>query len=106
MLLAASELKLRQGGLIVVQNGAILASLDLPIGGLISPLPYPDVYQKLKKLDTALVKLGASGDFNPFLTLSFLVLPVIPELRLTLQGLFHVGKFCHLDIEAPLKILP
>ena len=106
MLVAASELKLRHGGLIVVQNGAILASLDLPIGGLISPLPYPDVYQKLKKLDTALVKLGASRDFNPFLTLSFLVLPVIPELRLTLQGLFHVGKFCHLDIEAPLKILP
>jgi adenine deaminase len=97
MLLAASELRLRQGGLIVVKNGAILASLDLPIGGLISSLPFKEVYQKLKKLDDALEELGANGEFNPFLTLSFLALPVIPELKLTVQGLFHVGKFDHVD---------
>ncbi len=111
ILLAASELKKRQGGLIVVKNGAILASIDLTISGLISELPYQEVYSKLQNLNYALKELGATGRFNPFLTLSFLALPVIPELKLTVQGLFHVGKFHHLptglpDQLADMKILP
>ncbi|MBY0096025.1 adenine deaminase [Mesobacillus maritimus] len=101
MLLAASELNKRQGGLIVVNNGAILASLDLPISGLLSPLPYQVVYTKLQKVNDALKELGVSVGFNPFLTLSFLALPVIPELKLTVQGLFHVGKFQHLPTALP-----
>lgn len=111
MLLAASELKKRQGGLIIVKNGAILASIDLTVSGLISELPYQDVYKKLQNLNHALNELGVTGEFNPFLTLSFLALPVIPELKLTVQGLFHVGKFHHLPIALPdqladLKMLP
>lgn len=105
ILLAASELKKRQGGLIVVKNGAILASMDLPVSGLISPLPYQEVYTKLQKLNEALTELGVSGEFNPFLTLSFLALPVIPELKLTVQGLFHVGKFQHLSTALPEQVL-
>ncbi len=46
-----------------------------------------------------LKEIGASGLFNPFLTLSFLALPVIPELKLTDMGLFHVPSFKHIDIE-------
>jgi len=99
ILLAVSELKKRQGGLIVVKDGAILASLDLPICGLISPLPYTEVYKKLLNLNDSLRELGVNGKFNPFLTLSFLALPVIPELKLTVQGLFHVGKFHHLQVD-------
>lgn len=111
MLLAASELKKRQGGLIIIKNGAILASIDLTVSGLISELPYQDVYKKLQNLNHALNELGVTGEFNPFLTLSFLALPVIPELKLTVQGLFHVGKFHHLPIALPdqladLKMLP
>ncbi|WP_404332959.1 adenine deaminase [Mesobacillus maritimus] len=105
ILLAASELKKRQGGLIVVKNGAILASMDLPVSGLISPLPFQEVYRKLQKLNEALTELGVSGEFNPFLTLSFLALPVIPELKLTVQGLFHVGKFQHLSTALPEQVL-
>lgn len=111
MLLAASELKKRQGGLIIIKNGAILASIDLTVSGLISELPYQEVYKKLQNLNHALNELGVTGEFNPFLTLSFLALPVIPELKLTVQGLFHVGKFHHLPIALPdqladLKMLP
>ena len=93
MLLAANEIQKMQGGLIVVKDGEILARLELPIAGLISPLSYIEVFDKLKKLNLALETLGATKDFNPFLTLSFLSLPVIPELKMTADGLFHVGRF-------------
>lgn len=99
MLFAAQEIKRMQGGLIVVKNGEILAALALPIAGLISPLSYKEVNEQLQKLNSALKDLGSSGHFNPFLTLSFLALPVIPELKLTVQGLFHVGRFEHINID-------
>jgi len=89
-----------QGGLIVVKDGEILAAIELPIAGLISPLPYNEVFAKLKKLNLALETLGAAKDFNPFLTLSFLSLPVIPELKMTADGLFHVGKFDFIETQA------
>lgn len=111
MLIAANEIKTMQGGLIAVKEGQILAKLELPIAGLMSPLPYQEVYDKLKTLDKALEHLGASKEFNPFLTLSFLALPVIPELKLTVQGLFHVGTFKHIgtnvkEIIQERKVLP
>lgn len=99
IIFAANEIKKRQGGLVVVKNGEILASLELPIAGLISPSPYQKVNEQLQQLNSALKALGSSGQFNPFLTLSFLALPVIPELKLTVQGLFHVGPFKHIKIE-------
>ncbi|WP_077212834.1 adenine deaminase [Bacillus dakarensis] len=98
ILLASTQLKKMQGGLIVVKNGAILASLELPISGLMSPLSHTEVNEKLTNVNDALKKLGVTSEFNPFLTLSFLALPVIPELKLTVQGLFHVGKFHHLPV--------
>ncbi|MFJ8070989.1 adenine deaminase [Peribacillus sp. NPDC096447] len=100
MLLAAKEIKKMQGGLTVIQNGEILASLPLPIAGLMSECNYMDVVHSLKKIDEALLKLGANRHFNPFLTLAFLALPVIPEIKLTDQGLFSVSEFRHIPIEA------
>lgn len=100
MLLAAKEIKIMQGGLTVIQNGEILASLPLPIAGLMSECNYMDVVHSLKKIDEALLKLGANRHFNPFLTLAFLALPVIPEIKLTDQGLFSVSEFRHIPIEA------
>ena len=58
MLLAANEIQKMQGGLIVVKNGEILAVIELPIAGLISPLSYNEVFEKLKKLNLALETLG------------------------------------------------
>lgn len=100
MILAANEIKKMQGGLIVVKNGYVLARLELPIAGLMSPLSYQEVYSKLKVIDKALEQLGANKNFNPFLTLSFLALPVIPEVKLTVQGLFHAGTFLHIGTDA------
>lgn len=100
MVLAANNIKEMQGGLIVIKDGQILASLELPIAGLMSDLPYLEVYASLNKLHIALEKLGANSHFNPFLTLSFLALPVIPELKLTDKGLFKVSKFEHIMISS------
>ncbi|MBY0148445.1 adenine deaminase [Neobacillus niacini] len=100
MALAANTIKEMQGGMIVVKDGQLLASLELPIAGLISDRPYREVYASLNNLHIALEKLGANNEFNPFLTLSFLALPVIPELKLTDKGLFKVSKFEHIDIRS------
>jgi adenine deaminase len=99
MVVAANAIKEMQGGLIVVNEGKIIASLNLPIAGLMSDCTYVEVANSLKDLHSALETLGANIDFNPFLTLSFLSLPVIPELKLTDIGLFQVSKFEHISIE-------
>ncbi|MGG3562263.1 adenine deaminase [Neobacillus rhizosphaerae] len=100
MVVAAYTLKEMQGGMIVVNQGEVIAFLELPIAGLMSDRPFQEVYSKLNEINLALKKLGASGEFNPFLTLSFLALPVIPELKLTDQGLFQVSTFKHIPIDA------
>jgi adenine deaminase len=86
------------GGLVVVDNGEVIASLPLQIAGLISEKDYQTINHELKKINVALEQIGFSGDFNPFLTLSFLALPVIPELKLTDMGLFDVEKFKHIGL--------
>lgn len=87
-----------QGGLVVVQDGKVLASLPLAIAGLMSEEPFPAVYDQLKKLDESLLQIGAPTHFNAFLTLSFLSLPVIPHLKLTDCGLFDVASFQHIQV--------
>ncbi|MDP4108347.1 MAG: adenine deaminase C-terminal domain-containing protein, partial [Bacillota bacterium] len=77
----------------------VLAALPLPIAGLLSDQPYQKVCSSLVSIHHALNKIGASHDFNPFLTLSFLALPVIPEIKLTDMGLFQVSSFKHIPIE-------
>ncbi|WP_307290921.1 adenine deaminase [Bacillus sp. SORGH_AS_0510] len=100
MIFAANMLKEMQGGMVVVNQGEMLASLELSIAGLMSDRPFQEVNAKLNEINKALREIGASGEFNPFLTLSFLALPVIPELKLTDQGLFQVSKFKHISIDA------
>lgn len=100
LLTAVKEIQHMQGGLVVVNKGRKIASLELPIAGLLSDQPYSEVSAKLKKLRQSLDSLGASRSFNPFLTLSFLSLPVIPELKLTDMGLFQVSSFQHIPVES------
>ncbi|MED3692249.1 adenine deaminase [Peribacillus butanolivorans] len=104
MLIAAKEIKKMQGGLVVIQDGRTLASLPLPISGLMSTGTYNEVVDSLKRIDEALLTLGANRHFNPFLTLAFLALPVIPEIKLTDQGLFSVSSFMHISIDAVLPV--
>lgn len=100
MLIASKAIKDMQGGLVVVQNGIIIASLPLSIGGLMSDKSYQEVVSQLEEIDLALTAIKASKHFNPFLTLSFLTLPVIPEIKITDEGLFDTKKFTHISIEA------
>ncbi|WP_142828362.1 adenine deaminase [Planococcus soli] len=95
---AVEALHKLKGGLAIVQEGKVLASLSLGIAGLMSEEPFPAVYEQLKTLDQSLLKIGAPTHFNAFLTLSFLSLPVIPHLKLTDCGLFDVTSFQHIEV--------
>ncbi len=89
---AARRLKELGGGLVVVNRGEVLAELPLPIGGLLAELPAEEVAQRLAKLKEAACRLGGVLP-NPFMSLSFLALPVIPALKITDQGLVDVNRF-------------
>jgi adenine deaminase len=92
MLVAAREVERMRGGLVVVEEGNLLAELPLPIAGLMSDRPFEEVNAGLKALLDAAHELG-SGLHDPFMTLSFLALPVIPALKLTDKGLVDVTQF-------------
>lgn len=100
MLIASQVIKDIQGGLVVIKEGKVLSTLKLPIAGLMSEVSYEEVNSVLRNTNQALKELGAHQHFNPFLTLSFLALPVIPEIKLTDCGLFQVSLFQHISIEA------
>jgi len=92
MLLAAHEIEHMRGGLVVVEGGCVLASLPLPIAGLMSERPFEEVNEQLQALLTAAHGLG-SDLHDPFMTMSFLALPVIPSLKLSDKGLVDVTQF-------------
>ena len=92
MLFAINEIRNMNGGQVVVDNQKVLASLALPIAGLMSDKPLLEVRNAMDILNKAARHLGCLPE-NPFMTLSFLSLPVIPELKLTDKGLVDVTKF-------------
>jgi adenine deaminase len=92
ILKAIEEINSLQGGLVVCANQEILASLPLPIAGLLSPEPLDVVVSQHEKVEEAAASLGRLPP-APFALLSFLALPVIPELRLTDLGLVDVNEF-------------
>ncbi|WP_090577804.1 adenine deaminase [Paenibacillus sp. OV219] len=100
ILAAIEEVTRTGGGASVVAGDEVLASLPLPIAGLLSDRPYEEVNEGLKKLNLAMAEIGASQNFNPLLTLSFLTLPVIPSLKMTDKGLFDFTSFSHIEVEA------
>lgn len=89
MLKAVQEIERRKGGLVVVEKGKVLASLSLPLAGLMATEPLDQVAQKLEELEEAAHSLG-TGEENFFKTLSFLTSPMLSSLQLTPQGLFDV----------------
>ena len=90
--IAIKEIERLEGGLVIAADGKILDTLPLPIAGLLSEEPLEAVVNKLERLEKAAEELGAKLS-SPFATLSFLALPVIPELRLTDKGLVDVIEF-------------
>jgi adenine deaminase len=86
------EMKVMGGGLVVVLDGKVLASLSLPIAGLIADASVSQVNLRFAALHRAAKSLGCKLP-DPFMTLSFLSLPVIPELKITDKGLIDVNQF-------------
>ena len=89
---AVREVERLQGGLVVVSEGKVLGSLATPIAGLLSVEPLEKVVNGLEKLEGIARDLGCTLP-APFAALSFMALPVIPELRLTDLGLVDVNAF-------------
>ncbi|MFP4085039.1 MAG: adenine deaminase [Desulfonatronovibrio sp.] len=97
MLVAAREAMNMGGGLIAVQDAKVLGAVPLPIAGLMSDKPLKNVVGFMRELDMACHAMGMTHS-NPFMILSFLALPVIPELKLTDKGLVDVSKFEIVDL--------
>ena len=93
MYTAVIRLKSIGGGYVIVGDGKIIGELPLRLGGLMS-LKKVDAF--IPELDAVIEKafeMGVNREIDPFITLSFMALPVIPELRITDCGLFDVNKF-------------
>jgi adenine deaminase len=92
MLQAVMAIKKMGGGLAVVSEGKVLASLPLPIAGLMTNAPVTQVNHQSESLLQAAKSIGCKLP-DPLMTLSFISLPVIPELKITDKGLVDVNKF-------------
>jgi adenine deaminase len=92
MAMAANELAARQGGMLVVQDGVVLAAVEMPIAGLMSDERAEVVAAKAEKVLAAYRACGCNLN-NANMQLSLLALVVIPELRISDLGLVDVTKF-------------
>lgn len=98
---AVEALIAQNGGIVLINNGIILESMPLPIGGIMSDQSGEWVEQKLSSLHkTAFDILGVNRRIDPLMTLCFMSLPVIPELKITDMGLFDVNQFAFVPLEA------
>lgn len=101
MLAAVESLRAMGGGICCLQRGRTLAALPLPVAGLISPESCREVAaRKAALLATARRHFALNPDLDPVMALSFMALPVIPELKLTARGLFDVQGFSFVPVDA------
>ena len=100
MEIAVKELIKLGGGMAVVKNGKVIESVQHEIAGLMTDLPGEEVAEKLTSIqNTARKELGIHDDIDPFMTLCFMSLPVIPTYKVTDLGLFDVSSFRFVPIE-------
>jgi adenine deaminase len=97
ILAAVSRVQKIQGGLVAVNNRKVMAEISLPVAGLMSDKRLDYVVNRLAEIDSAIKGLGVTIE-HPFGMLSFLALPVIPELKLTDKGLVEVKSFKIVDL--------
>jgi len=97
MYIAQKELVRSQGGKIVVCDGKVLAKLPLPIAGLMSDQDMEFILEKSMELTKSAKEIGCVLE-DPFMTMAFLALPVIPEIKMTDKGLFSYKVFNFVDM--------
>ncbi len=93
MATAVNEIGRLQGGIVIVEKGKVFDSLPLPIMGLLSNENCDKVREKVEILINKAYEMGVYRDIDPFITLSFLSLPVIPKLRIIPRGLVSMGDY-------------
>ena len=98
MAVAVNRLREIGGGLIVVSDGEVRATVPLAIAGLMSDRDAMAVNSQIKQMNFGLKELGVPEEYSTFMILAFTSLPVIPELRLTDRGLVDVVHFEHVDL--------
>lgn len=98
MALAANTVRENGGGLAVVCDGEVLSSLPLPIGGLMCDMDAHEVEDILSVMKEQARQLGVNEGIDPFMTLAFTALPVIPKLRLLTQGVVDVDKQSYVPV--------
>jgi len=98
MWLAVNTLENMGGGLVVCKNGEVLAKLALPLAGIFSERPVREVAEGSARIARAVESLGLAKGHDPFMTLAFLSLEVIPSLKLIDKGLVDVDKFEFVDL--------
>jgi len=91
MALAVNRLRELGGGMAVAEDGRIVAELALPVAGLVTDRPLEEVNAALERCKAAAVERGTQPGIDPFMTMSFASLPVIPTLRLTTRGVIDVN---------------
>ncbi len=94
---AAKAVERMGGGQVVVRGGEVVADLPLDVAGLMSSLPLREVRDRVQALQQAARGMGCPLE-DPFMALSFMALPVIPELKLTDRGLFDTAAFRHVPL--------
>jgi adenine deaminase len=87
------------GGVVIADDGEVVAELPLPVAGLMSDRPLLEVYERLTRMERMLFDMGVTLK-SPFMSISFLALSVIPELKITDRGLVDVKNFRLLALEA------
>ena len=90
MAFAVNRIAENHGGIVVVKDGQVIAELQLEIAGLMTNQNLVSVNEQLENAKEAAYTLGIRNDIDPFMTLSFMSLPVIPTLRLTTRGVVDV----------------
>ena len=101
MAFAVEQLRAQEGGIVLVRDGKVIESMPMPIAGLMSDQSGEWVDKKLTAIhEKAYHELGVNADVEPVMTLCFMSLAVIPEIKLTDMGLFDVTKFSFIPLEA------
>lgn len=106
MRVAAKKIQEIQGGIVLVQDGKVTEYLELEVGGIMTAHSETLVQETLLNMKRKIQKMGLNSEVDdPFISLAFLALPVIPKLKLTDRGLFDVDQFKIVSIDVDKKVL-